>query len=72
MDQIPAMIVLRPGDRVLVTLTDDPEEDMAQEFARVLHESFPGTEFIIMGGVAGLLVQSGTAPKKPVRRRGAN
>lgn len=61
MDQTPVMVVLRPGDRVLVVLTEDPDLVEAQEFANTLHSHFPGTEFVVMGGVAGLAVQPGKA-----------
>lgn len=36
----PPMVVLRPGDHVLVTLQD----------------SFPGVEFVVMDGVVSILV----------------
>lgn len=66
----PAMVVLRPGDQVLVTLVEDPDEDVAQAMAHTLHQSFPGVEFVLMGGVAGIAVQAGAPPMRPVRRVG--
>lgn len=68
-DHMPALIVLRPGDRVLVTLVDDPESDLANTFADALHESFPGVEFVIMGGVAGLAVMTGAQPSPQMMKR---
>jgi len=55
----PAMVVLRPGDKVLVALVDDPPPEEAQEWARQLHSAFRGVEFVIAGGVAGLAVLGG-------------
>jgi len=55
----PAMLVLRPGDKVLVCLHDDPSPEEAQEWARQLHGAFKGVEFTIAGGVAGLAVLGG-------------
>lgn len=71
-DPNPTMIVLRPGDKVLVTLVDDPDPEDANEYARVLRDSFPGTEFVIFGGVSGFVVQPPSVQKKPVRRRKAS
>lgn len=55
----PAMLVLRPGDKVLVCLHDDPPPEEAQEWARQLHQAFRGVEFTVAGGVAGLAVLGG-------------
>ncbi len=68
--RVPAMIVMRPGDQVLVTLVEDPDEDVAQAMAHTLHQSFPGVEFVLMGGVAGVALLAGKPPMKPVRRVG--
>ncbi|MCP3017290.1 hypothetical protein NGM33_28565 [Nocardiopsis dassonvillei] len=54
----PAMIVLRPGDRVLVTLTDEPEPEDTTNITRDLKTAFPGVEFVLMTGVSGIAVQS--------------
>lgn len=54
----PTFVVLRPGDRVLVTLMVDPDQDEASMWAAQLSQSFPGVDFVVMGGVAGLAVQS--------------
>lgn len=51
------LLVLRPGDRVLVTLTEDLDPEETQDIAGKLRESFPGVEFTIMTGVASILVQ---------------
>lgn len=55
----PSQIVLRRGDRVLVTLTEDPDTEDAQAYLEELHGSFPGVTFVLMGNVAGLLIQPG-------------
>lgn len=57
-DTQPPMIVLRPGDRVLVTLNDEPEDDNRIAMLAGLRDSFPGVEFVIMTGVSGILVQA--------------
>lgn len=54
----PAMIVLRPGDRVLVTLADEPEPDDLKQASADLKTAFPGVEFVLMAGVSGIAVQS--------------
>lgn len=54
----PAMLVLRPGDKVLVTLADDPDEETVLTVTRDLRRSFPGVEFTILTGVSGLAVSS--------------
>lgn len=66
----PAVICLRPGDKVLVTLVEDPDAELAHEFGAALHEAFPGVEFTIMGGVASVAVMAGTPPQTQVRRIG--
>lgn len=55
----PAMVVLRPGDKVLITLTDEaPEPEALKQIAADLKAAFPGVEFVLMSGVAGIAVQS--------------
>lgn len=54
----PAMVVLRPGDKVLVTLVEDPEPEQVKQVTNHLRENFPGVEFVVMSGVAGIAVQS--------------
>lgn len=54
----PAMIVLRPGDKVLVALASEPTADEAAAMARTLRKSFPRVDFVIVGGVAGIAVQT--------------
>lgn len=55
----PTLVVLRPGDKVLVCLHDDPSAEEAQEWARQLHMAFKGVEFTLAGGVAGLAILGG-------------
>jgi hypothetical protein len=44
----PAMLVLRPGDKVLVTLADEPAEETILTVTQDLRRSFPGVEFTIL------------------------
>lgn len=46
------MVVLRPGDRVLVTLTDEPDPELIQQIAVSLRQGFPGVEFTVLTGVS--------------------
>lgn len=55
----PSQIVLRRGDRVLVTLTEEPDPEDAQDYLQELHGAFPGVVFVLMGNVSGLLIQPG-------------
>ncbi len=55
----PPMVVLRPGDRVLVTLSEDPDGGLVAEIASGLRESFPGVEFVVLTGVSSICVQGG-------------
>lgn len=55
----PVMVVLRPGDQVLVCLNQDPSPEEAQLWSQQLHDSFRGVEFVIAGGVAGIAVLGG-------------
>lgn len=55
----PAVIVLRRGDRVLIALNEDPSEDDAHQYMTGLHAAFPGVEFVVLGGVAGVAIQPG-------------
>jgi protein involved in polysaccharide export with SLBB domain len=59
----PAMIVLRPGDRVLVTLAEDPGEHACKEIVAELRRSFRGCEFTILSGVTTVAVEPGRSPK---------
>lgn len=52
------MVVLRPGDRVLLALIEEPAESDARDYAQALHDAFPGVEFVIAGGVSGMAVHS--------------
>lgn len=58
-----AAIVLRPGDKVLVTFADDPTPAEADDLARGLKKSFPGVEFTFLTGVTGLAIQPPTTPE---------
>lgn len=51
----------------MVVLVEDPGEDEALGYAEALQESFPGVEFVIVGGVTGLAVQA--AEPRPKRRQ---
>lgn len=53
------MVVLRPGDRVLVCLTGEVDQDTSNEIAYALRRSFPGTDFTVLSGVAGVAVAGG-------------
>ncbi|WP_329521162.1 hypothetical protein [Spirillospora sp. NBC_01491] len=55
----PPMVVLRPGDRVLIALTEDAPPEELQEFTAQLRRSFPTVSFTVIGGIAGLGVQAG-------------
>lgn len=55
----PPMVLLRPGDRVLVTLTDEPEPARVAGALHALNISFPGVAFTVLSGVASVLVSSG-------------
>lgn len=52
----PAMVVLRPGDKVLVTLNDEPSLEDAQMVLSDLRKSFPGVEFTLLAGISSLAV----------------
>lgn len=67
--QAPTMILLRPGDRVMVVLNEDPGQDEALTYSEALHESFPGVEFVIVGGVTGVAVLPAEPRPKKVARR---
>lgn len=47
--------VLKPGDRVLVTLSDDTSTERAEMVRDTLHERFPDVEFLFLLG-AGVVV----------------
>lgn len=56
-DHPPAMLVLRPGDKVLVTLADDaPPPDTTTAVADALRRHFPGVDFLIVTGITGIAV----------------
>lgn len=55
----PPMVVLRPGDKVLIALTDDPPGEEITEFTAQLRRSFPTVSFTVIGGIAGVAVQAG-------------
>ena len=51
------LLVLRPGDNVLLTLTEDLDQAEVQDMAGKLRESFPGVDFTIVTGISSVLVQ---------------
>lgn len=55
----PPMVVLRPGDRVLVTFVDEPPQETTNEIAASLRKTFPGVDFTVLTGVASIAVSSG-------------
>lgn len=57
----PVFIVLKPGDRVLITMKDDPDPDDAQQYMATLNRRFPGVEFVLFGNVTGVMVQASPA-----------
>lgn len=65
--QAPAVIVLRPGDRCLITLTTDPGEEEVIQYLDGLTKSFPGVQFVVMGGVAGMGILAGLNDSKETR-----
>jgi hypothetical protein len=64
----PGLLVLRPGDNVLIALTEDPSEEQATEYAAILGDSFPGVEFTVVGGVESVVVLPPTPTTPKVRR----
>lgn len=63
-EQSAAMIVLRRGDRVLVTMVEEPGEQDAAQYLDFLTRSFPGVEFVLLGGVAAVAVLPGEPTAK--------
>lgn len=55
----PPMVVLRPGDKVLITLEGEPPAADVQEITLTLREAFPGVEFVVLDGVQGICVSGG-------------
>lgn len=55
----PAVVVLRRGDRVLLAMREDPDPEDAQVYLKALTDAFPGVEFVVLGNVAGVLIQPG-------------
>lgn len=55
----PPMLVLRPGDRVLVAFTDEPDTGVTDQIVSGLRRSFPGVDFTVLTGVASVAVQPG-------------
>lgn len=55
----PPMVVLRPGDKVLIALVDDPPGEEITQFTAQLRRSFPTVSFTVIGGIAGVAVQAG-------------
>lgn len=55
----PPMVLLRPGDRVLVAFTGEPGQDTTAHIASGLRASFPGVDFTVLTGVTSIVVQPG-------------
>ncbi|WP_433364050.1 hypothetical protein [Streptosporangium sp. CA-115845] len=52
----PALVVLRPGDKVLITLEDDPPDDVIAHVTSGLRRDFPGVHFTVVTAVSGIAV----------------
>lgn len=52
----PPMVVLRPGDRVLVVFSDEPDQEATNVIAASLRRTFPGVDFTVLTGVASIAV----------------
>jgi hypothetical protein len=50
------MVVLRPGDRVLIALAAEASPQEVTAMAAALRESFPGVEFTVMDGIQSIMV----------------
>lgn len=50
------MLVLRRGDSVLVSLTEDLDAEATTEVADGLRSAFPGVDFVIATGIAQIMV----------------
>lgn len=59
----PALIVLRPGDKVLVTLAEDASVEDCQTLGADLKRSFRGVEFTILTGVTAVAIEAGADTK---------
>ena len=55
----PPMVVLRPGDKVLIALEGEPPAAEVREITVTLREAFPGVEFVVMDGVQSICVSGG-------------
>lgn len=55
----PPLVVLRPGDRVLIAFTDEPDQETTNTIAASLRRTFPGVDFTVLTGVASIAVSSG-------------
>lgn len=58
----PAIVCLRPGDRVLLALREEPTPEQGQEWIAALSQDFPGVTFTLVGGTAGLAILPGKEP----------
>lgn len=50
--------VLRPGDKVLLTVSDEPDDEACVTVMSELRKAFPGVEFFLVCGVSGVVVQT--------------
>lgn len=55
----PPMVVLRPGDRVLIALEGEPPEEEIRQITAALQDSFPGVDFTVLDGVQSICVAGG-------------
>lgn len=55
----PPMVVLRPGDKVLIALQGESGPGDVAQISATLRDSFPGVEFVVMDGVRSICVSAG-------------
>jgi hypothetical protein len=58
-ESISSATILKPGDKVLVTLRDWPNPDDIAEYRKRLTERFPGVEFTVASGIDQVAVVPG-------------
>lgn len=60
MTEFTPLVVLRRGDKVLLTLANDSEPEDAATLTDALHEIFPGVLFVVVGGIRQMAVYHDT------------
>lgn len=55
----PPMVVLRPGDRVLVALEGGMDETEIREVTAILQNTFPGVDFTVLDDVKAICLAGG-------------